>query len=394
MKRKIVSILLVGLLILSVMIPTFAASSAQQKKEELEDQLSNTKNEKKQVTNEKNEVLDQISDLDSQIAQYENEISKLNKKITDLEKSITEKEKEIKKLEKEYTEKEELLEERIVAMYEAGETTYLDVLLSSSDLVSFISNYYMVEQLVEADQEVLKSIQDQQTKIETAKRELEEQKKEISTAKKEVELKTTKLNSTKVQKQSKVNELSDKEKKLQAKIEEFNKEIKKAQKQIEEELRNSGNDGKYQGSFSGELSWPVSYSAPYANYISSYFGKRPTPTAGASSNHGAVDIPVSYQSVFAPAAGKVIIAKWLPGYGNYVMIDHGNGTYTGFGHLSGYSVSKGAVVSRGQKIATSGNTGVSTGPHLHYEVYKGGIDNGYRVDPLQYTSHPTPLYSL
>jgi len=75
------------------------------------------------------------------------------------------------------------------------------------------------------------------------------------------------------------------------------------------------------------------------------------------------------------------------------MIDHGNGYYTAFGHLSGYNVSVGSVVSRGQKIATSGNTGVSTGPHLHYEVYRGGRTKGYRVDPLQYTSHGTLYYT-
>ena len=76
------------------------------------------------------------------------------------------------------------------------------------------------------------------------------------------------------------------------------------------------------------------------------------------------------------------------------MIDHGDGYYTGFGHLSAYNVSEGQTVSRGERIATSGNTGISTGPHLHYEVYIGGTDNSYRVDPLQYTTHPTlyPLY--
>ena len=74
------------------------------------------------------------------------------------------------------------------------------------------------------------------------------------------------------------------------------------------------------------------------------------------------------------------------------MIDHGDGYYTGFGHLSSFNVSQGQTVSRGQQIAVSGNTGISTGDHLHYEVYIGGIDNYYRVDPLQYTSHPSLIY--
>ena len=70
------------------------------------------------------------------------------------------------------------------------------------------------------------------------------------------------------------------------------------------------------------------------------------------------------------------------------MIDHGDGYYTGYGHLDSFNVSAGQTVSRGQQIAISGSTGISTGPHLHYEVYIGGTANSYRVDPLQYTSHP------
>ena len=83
----------------------------------------------------------------------------------------------------------------------------------------------------------------------------------------------------------------------------------------------------------------------------------------------------------------------MSGYGNYIEIDHGNGYYTAYGHLNSFNVSAGQTVSRGQQIAVSGNTGISTGPHLHYEVYIGGLSLGYRVDPLQYTTHPT-LYSL
>ena len=274
-------------------------------------------------------------------------------------------------------------------MYEKGQTTYLDILLSSDDITSFISGYYRVEEIAQADQEVITSILEKQEETQEVKDDLEKEKKEVDEAKKEVESKNEKLQVAKKAKQAKVNNLSAEEKELQQTIDEFEEAIKDAQKEIEEAGNNASSGGGYEGSFEGVLDWPLSYSY---NIITSVFGYRDSPTAGASSNHGAVDIAVSYVPVYAPASGKVIIARWLSGYGNYVMIDHGNGYYTGFGHLSGYSVSQGQTVSRGQQIATSGNTGISTGPHLHYEVYIGGTANSYRVDPLQYTSHPSLVY--
>ncbi len=392
MIKKVISIVLIFVLLYIMTIPSIAATQAEL--QDLKEQKSEAEDQKDEVTAEKNSVLDDISELNSQISQYESEIDDLNTKIDDLEDSISEKEKEIKKLEEENKEREDLLVNRLIVMYEKGQVTYLDVLLSSENITTFISNYYRVEEITEADQEVIDSILAKQAETQDAKDELQKEQNEVNEAKKEVESKNEKLQVVKKAKQAKVNSLSDKEKELQNTIDEFDAAIKEAQAEIQaavNEAQSSG--GGYIGSFEGTLSWPLSSSTPYYNYISSYFGQRPSPTAGASSNHGAVDIPVSYAPVYAPADGKVIISRWLSGYGNYVMIDHGNGYYTGFGHLSGYSVSAGQTVSRGQQIATSGNTGISTGPHLHYEVYIGGTANSYRVDPLQYTTHPT-LYSL
>lgn len=394
MKRKIVSIFLIGILLITMVMPTiFAKTAAEQKKEDLENQLNEAKDQKEDVTNQKNTILDEISELDSKISKYESEIENLNAKINNLKKSITSKEVEIKKLEKEYKEKEEAFVERMVALYEAGETSYLDILLSSDSVVNFISNYYMISELAEADKSMRDQIQAQQEKIEKTKKELEEQKADIAKSRNSVEAKKQSLDSAKSSKQSKVSSLSAKEKELQSQIDKFNAGIKEAQKQIQKELEeaNKKND-KYVGSFEGDLSWPLSSSSYGYNFITSVFGYRDQPVAGASTNHGAVDIAVRYQPVYAPASGKIIIARCLPGYGEYILIDHGNGYYTGFGHLSGYSVSKGDVVSRGQKIATSGDTGISSGPHLHYEVHIGGYAQSDRVDPLKYTSHPSLIY--
>ena len=394
MMKKVISILLVVALLCAYTVPAIATTrqeledqkqEAQEKKEEAESQME-------EVTAEKNSVLDEISELTVQISEYESEINDLNDKIDSLETSISDKEEEIEKLEKETKEKQDLLIERLVAMYEKGQTTYLDVLLSSEDITSLISNYYRIEELASADQAVIDSIIAKQEETENAKQELEKEKNEINETKQEVEQKNESLQNAKASKQVKVASLSEEEKELQASIDEFEEAIKQADEDIKKLTQNtssSGGSGGYTGSFQGVLEWPLSYSY---NIITSIFGNRTAPTAGASSNHGAIDIGVSYVPVYAPADGKVIIARWLSGYGNYVMIDHGNGYYTGFGHLSGYSVSEGDIVSTGQQIATSGNTGISTGPHLHYEVYIGGTANYYRVDPLQYTSHPSLVY--
>lgn len=392
MIKKVISIILIFIFINMYSISVIAASVSEleDKKQDLESQQQEAEEKKEEVTAQKNEVLDEISELNVQISKYESEIEELNSKIDELEDSISEKEKEIEKLEEETEQRQELLINRLVAMYEMGQTSYLDVLLSSEDMTSFLSNYYRIQEIAEADQEIIDSILQKQEETEKAKQELEKNKKEIDESKKEIEEKNKSLEIAKTSKQTKVNSLSAEEKELQSTIDEFESAIKKAQQDINEAIASANNSGGgYQGSFEGMFSWPVSSNY---NIITSVFGPRPSPTAGASSNHGAIDIGVRYVPVYAPAAGKVIIARWLSGYGNYVMIDHGNGYYTGFGHLSSFNVSQGQTVSRGQQIATSGNTGISTGPHLHYEVYIGGTANSYRVDPLQYTSHPSLVY--
>lgn len=394
MIKKFISIVLILILLSMGTVVSIASSVSdlEDKKEDLKNQQEEAEAEKEKVTAQKNNVMDEISELTAQISKYENEIDNLNEKIDSLKKDISSKEDEIKKLEKETKEREELLANRLVAMYEMGQTSYLDVLLSSDGMTDFLSSYYRIQEIAEADQEVINSVIEKQEETKKAKQELEKDKKEIDESKKEIEKKNESLETAKASKEIKVASLSEKEKELQENIDAFEAAIKDAQDEIDailSEAENSGSGG-YDGGFDGGMfSWPLSYSE---NYITSVFGYRDSPTAGASSNHGAIDIAVNYVPVYAPADGKVIISRWLSGYGNYVMIDHGDGYYTGFGHLSGFSVSEGQTVSRGQQIATSGNTGISTGPHLHYEVYIGGTDNYYRVDPLLYTNHPSLIY--
>ena len=126
---------------------------------------------------------------------------------------------------------------------------------------------------------------------------------------------------------------------------------------------------------------PPTYIWPCYGTISSYFGSRSSPTAGASTNHKGIDIAVSTgTSVMATSGGTVTVAGWQSGYGYVVYIDHGNGVVSRYGHLSKILVSVGQTVSQGDVIARSGNTGNSTGPHLHFEIRV----NGTAVNPLSY----------
>ena len=131
--------------------------------------------------------------------------------------------------------------------------------------------------------------------------------------------------------------------------------------------------------FNGSFIWPV---ASYV-YVSSRFGLRIHPITGQQKTHTGIDIASNQgTSIYAADGGTVTLASWNGGYGNCVMIDHGNGYVTLYGHMSSIAVSQGQAVSQGETIGYVGSTGKSTGPHLHFEVLK----NGTRIDPEQFYS--------
>ena len=383
MNKKIITFIAIISLLLAYTSNCIAASIS-----ELNEQKEQAQNEKDQVTEQRQNAESELDTINAQISSIEAEIFSLQNQLDELNSSITQKEQEIEEKQAELDHKEDLLKTRMVAMYKGGGTTYLDVLLGSSNYIEMYTKYNAIQKIAEKDTELINEVSQQKADIENQKQELENNKAQVESVKSETDAKNAELKAAKVAKQSTISQLSAEEQALQQKIEEFEEAIEQAQKEIADATQGaSGYEGAFTG---GRFEWPLSYSY---NRITSIFGNRTAPTAGASTNHGAIDIGVSYVPVYAPANGKVILAQWVSGYGNYIMIDHGSGYYTAFGHLSQFTVSVGTVVSTGQQIAVSGNTGVSTGPHLHYEVYVGGRSKGYRVDPLQWTNHPSLIYS-
>lgn len=400
MKKKIVASLLIILLINFSFINVFATSSSN--KSDIQSKIDDKKEELQDVKDEKSGVLSEIDKLNTSIASTEKEISDLNAKITELTSSISDKTKEIEQKEEEFEEKDKLLQDRLVALYEAGDTTYLDMLLTSGSITDFISSYYLVEQLTKCDTEVLNAIENTKKEIEDDKKELETKKEEIDKTKSQIAEKNEKLKNDKNTKQAKVNSLTEDEKELESQLSAYNAEMEKIaaaerKAKAEEDARkkkeqsstggntgSTGSTGATGGTSgtvtsSGKMTWPI----PGYNTITSYFGYRNHPIYHTWKLHSGIDVGAPTGAKFVAADdGTVLIASYgyNGGYGNYVVINHGNGITTRYGHGTTILVSAGQKVTKGTPVLTVGSTGASTGPHAHFEVRV----NGTAVNPLNY----------
>lgn len=383
MKRKIISTLLIMVLVVSF-TTTVIADTLNEQLNDAKDKVSDAKNQSKKITAEKDATLNEISDLEDSIAEYERELAELKNSIKKVEQEIETKTEEIEKLEKDYAEKKQLLEDRLVTIYEEGQITFLDVLLSAENLWDYISMSSRVSQLAEADNKQMDEVEENRKSVEKAKRELEEKETKLNNDKKSAEAKQKQLKVAKASKETKVASLTSQQKELQAKIKEYNDEVSR----IEEEIKKAAQSSKhqYQGNFNGVLSWPLSSSdTRYYNNITSYFGNREQPVPGASTNHRALDIGVPVGTpVYSAADGYVVTTGRSSVRGIYVMVKHADNLYTFYQHLNKVIVSQGQSVKRGQQIARSGNTGIGSGPHLHFEVRTASY-YGSEVNPLNYT---------
>lgn len=371
------------LIILSTNIAaTLAAtkSELQNKQNNINQQIKDTENEISAVKEEMSDTMKQIQDLNTQISGYQSEIDDLEYKIDDLEKDIEESQEKLNEAEKNYNKQEEAFKNRIVAQYEAGETTYLDVLLGGGSLWDMVSNWYVVSEIADLDNQMLGQMEKNKNEIEEAKKALETNKEQIEVTKKNKEQKASALKSSQATKEQYVNELSDSEKELNSELE----KLKTANDAITRELKAMEN--KY-GDKIADLGGTGTLQKPVRSGVI-------TATMYYSSGryHGALDygVPVGTE-VYAAAEGVVLAANWSNGgLGNYVCIQHSGGMRTLYGHGNGkFYVEPGDVVKKGQLIMLSGNTGNSSGPHLHFEVRVSPYNWSYwgndsRRDPRNY----------
>lgn len=391
MKKKIISIILIILLLQYFCTFVFAENSInneitneteklEEQKQEVEDKIKDTNIKLDYLQDELSATMLRVQEIEDKVLEYEKESKELGQKVETLQTSIDEAQAKLQTATQNYDEKMDILAKRLVTMYESGDTTYLDVLLKSKNLTDFISRYYVIEEMAEYDTEIINQIKEEKENIETTRQKLENEQAEIKVVKAKAEQTSIVLNNTKTLQNSYIKKLSSEEKKLQEQITSFKQEEAEIEAKILAATNGIDADIQYTG---GEMLWPV---AIEGTVITSNFGIREHPIQGVVKEHTGIDIgnaPLG-TPVVAAADGIVSYAGWLGGYGNCVMINHGDGIVTLYGHGNKILTTVGAEVKKGDTIMEVGSTGNSTGPHLHFEVRV----NGICTNPLAYVKAP------
>ncbi len=391
---KMISFVIMFCVILHTPISIFAADKASlnSEKSNLQEKIDENTEKIEEIDREKSAVMKEVENLIYEISNYEAEISALNGEISSLKNKISEAEVQLAQEQKNYEKLDADMKDRLVVIYENGETSFLDILLGSKDLVDLISNYYLATEIAKADTEMLDEIEKKKVEIEETKKGLENNKKELEIKKENEQRANNALIEAKNIKNQKAAALSASERELEAEIEEYERQ----KKQIDAQLKRIAEEeeARRRAAASAGQQTVTKVTTPSASgYIHPIPGYSITTGLYYSSGkyHGAVDFSgynISGKNVLAVKAGTVVTSTALISngryysYGEYIVINHHDGTMTLYAHGQPGSrkVSVGDTVYQGQTIMNVGTTGNSTGPHLHFEVRV----NGTRVDPRPY----------
>lgn len=341
-------------------------SEVQQKMQEMETRRATAREEAEAASASLDEVMGRLRELQAQS-------DELTKKSDALQSSIDDNQAQLDTKKRELDERMQIYGKRLRNIYMNGQLNYLDILLGATDFTEFSSRMYLLQKIIARDVAMLEDIKKSTEEIEARQAVLDKEMQEIQVTKAELD-----------EKKAKVDEVREKRAQILYKAEEAKHDSEEEydrllaiSENIAAMLRNmeSGGSTPAGGGGTGRFMWPCS------GEITSYYGWRTHPVFGTTRYHSGMDIAVDYGTpIHAADSGTVIYSGWLGGYGNAVMIDHGGGLVTLYGHNQSLNVSEGQYVSKGTVIAYAGSTGWSTGPHCHFEVRL----HGDVTEPLDY----------
>mgnify|MGYP000867457655 CR=1 FL=1 len=385
MKNKIRIVLVLMLMLAvgatSVFGTTKSKSQIDQSIKEKRQELALGQQEELKLGNEINNIENRIGTTQKEINALTGDIAATQNKIDETQKRLD-------------TKKEELersidgLNGRLRNMYKSGTIGFIDVILSSGDVSELLSNLEMVKRIYSGDKDLVESLEKEYAAIEKEQEELNGLRAELDKKKSALAEKEKALRADKASVEGKKAQVQESNATLQADMEELQAQSAAIERELQAayaaQRANSGSSGGSTGSTGnvggptysgGSMEWPV----PSSRHITSPFGWRVHPIFGDMRFHSGIDISCSGgAAIVAANSGTVFAARYMSGYGNTIIVDHGGGISTLYAHNSSLYVSAGQKVSRGQTIAGAGSTGNSTGVHLHFEVRVDGTP----VDPL------------
>ncbi len=342
-------------------------------KSNLEGEIDQSNTQIEFIENELSSTVLEVAELTQQIYDKQMGIETLTTQEKELLSYIEKAEKELEKSNTRYEKQKNLLEKRLVAMYEMGKTSFLEILLNSKGITEFLSNWYIISEIAESDESLLEKVETEKNYNKKIKDTLETKKNILAASRETIEKDSIALSNMIIIKDKKVKNLTEEELALQQMVEEYQTQIK----EIETEIRKLAVANVSESYIGGVMAWPV----PGYTRITSQFGMRTHPITGVYKLHTGTDIGAPIGANFIAANdGIVTYAGYNKAYGNMVMIDHGGGIVTLYAHGSEILVHVGDIVTQGSPVLKVGSTGYSTGPHAHFEVRV----NGEYVDPLNY----------
>ena len=365
-RKKALSFLLVLVLCLGMAIQANATeiSETQKKAEELEKKKKDAEKEKQS--------------LEKQLESIVSEMEETKTKIEEKETEISAKEEELIQAKVDENDQYESMKKRIKYMYENGNTQFVEILCESKSIGEFLNNAEYITTISEYDrtmlvefQAVVKDVEEQEAALQAEYDELETMQNDLITKQDNVTELMESKDAEIEQISSDLGDTKDKLSELQAAA------AAAERKQQEKNSGYSNNAGASVITGNGTFTHPC----PGYTYISSEFGYREQPIAGASTNHKGMDFAAPAGTpIYAAASGTVTSASYSGNAGNMIVINHGNGLQTYYMHCNSMYVRAGQTVSKGQNIGAVGSTGNSSGPHLHFQV----MQNGTPVNPRNY----------
>ena len=370
-KRVAVAVLL--LFFSFAMTPVWAdeLENKQQELLNIQQQMEEQQRRAEQARRKERSVSDQLRQIQGELDSAQGEFDAINDQLEQTEDQIRSNVELSARLVKRLEAQTKTLHRRLRDIYKNGQVNYLDVLFGAKDFNDFVSRMDILKKILAYDNALIQGTRSDRAALAKAKEQLEVDRGKIVELRKLAVIKRDQVASRRQERQGVLNAATYE----RETAEQAYRELIETSKEIEQMIRRIQSGEKNVGGSTGTMLWPAE------GEITSPFGWRTHPIFGTQRLHTGIDIGADYGDTVRAADGGVVIhSDWMGGYGNAVIIDHGNGISTLYAHNSQLLVSEGQSVAKGQAISRVGSTGYSTGPHLHFEVRQ----NGSPVNPLNF----------